>query len=166
MSHAKTTSSEISFSRRQRNQSNLIGPDENRVRLQIRMWIWHQINAPPICRWDGSGAGRNVGSPRVMSDTSGAATLETTSHLFSQVSYTHCLCRMDHQHLKRCSTFCLSSWPLQITQHKRWNVAAATRAGQTEDSYGSGDWYGAHFASPLAVCPQPRWPLNNEPFSA
>lgn len=47
MSHAKTTSSEISFSRRQRNQSNLIGPDENRVRLQIRMWIWHQINAPP-----------------------------------------------------------------------------------------------------------------------
>lgn len=81
-------------------------------------------------------------------------------------THRHWLCRMDHQHLKQWSTFCLSSWPLPITQHKRWKVAAAPRTGHAEGSRGSGDWYGAHFASPLAVCPQPSWPLDNEPFSA
>lgn len=41
--------------------------------------------SPLICPSERSGAARNVGSPLVMSDTWGAATLKTTSHLFSQV---------------------------------------------------------------------------------
>lgn len=78
----------------------------------------------------------------------------------------HWLCGVDHQHLKRWSTFCLSSRPLPITQHKRWKVAAAARPGHAEGSCGSGDPCGARRASPLAVCPQPSWPLDNEPFWA
>lgn len=116
-------------------------------------------------------AARNVSYPHVMSDTQGVVNLKTTSHLFSQVLGCHSplhtltlLCKTDHQHLKQWSTFCLSSWPFQITQHKRWNVAAATRTGHTEDSYGFGGYRGAPFASPLTVCPPPLWPLDNEPF--
>lgn len=87
-------------------------------------------------------------------------------HLFSQVLQCRSPLRYeDHQRLKRRSSFCLSSWPLQIMSLKRWNVAATTGMGHAEDSYGLGGQCGSPPTDPpLTGYPLPLWPLNNEPF--
>lgn len=101
----------------------------------------------------------------VVSDTSGAATLRTTSHLFSPVPW------MDHQHLQRCSLLIILTPPNYAAQRMKGGGSYPCGSdrglgGFRGGSGGLGDRDGAHFASPLAVRPQPRWPPNNEPFSA
>lgn len=131
-----------------------------------------QSCAGQLCQTDRSSGMRAL--PLVMSDTQGVVSLKTTSIYFLKSFdvtglHTHwrpCARRTDHQHLKRWSTFCLSSWPLQIMQHKRWNVAAATRTGHAEDSHGSkgGRRCGAPCASPprcVPSCPSGLWTMSH-----